>query len=155
MYFSSEECDQECIDQKEIGHKIWATQGRNREVKIISSSLLPSADSFHSLVCTTLVTPDSLGSAPRGWPQAQKLNHRHKYFTKKVFLSEGFLLTCVGAGLNCNKECTATESFILILQDAQQSRRCMKPEKAVKVNSSFSKHNWKKSVGHNKASVTV
>lgn len=38
VYFFSEVCYQECIDQKEIGHEIWANRGRNREVKIISSS---------------------------------------------------------------------------------------------------------------------
>lgn len=32
VYFFSEVCYQECVDQKEIGHEIWANRGRNREV---------------------------------------------------------------------------------------------------------------------------
>lgn len=145
VYFFSEVCYQECIDQKEIGHEIWANRGRNREVKIISSS-----SSLVLMVSSPWCAPPEWPQKvwelhPERHPQARKLNHRHKQYTKKVSLSKGSLPTCAGAGLNCNKQLPAADSLILILQDAQQNRTCVKPEKAMKVNCSFSKGNWKKS----------
>lgn len=140
-YFFREVCHQECTDQTEIGHEIWANQGRNRELKIISSSSLPSADGLQLLVCTTLVTPESLGAPPRRSCPSPKAKPQAQELHQKCVLSKSFLPTFVGAGLNCKKQHPTADSLILILRDAQQSRRCMKPEKAMKVNSSFSKAN--------------
>ena len=89
VYLFSEVCYQECIDQKEIGHEIWANQGRNREV-IISSSLLPSADGLQSLVCTTLVTPESLGAPPRRLPPSPKAKPQAQELHQKSVSIERF-----------------------------------------------------------------
>lgn len=124
--------------------------------RLISSSLLPSADGLQSPVRVSLVTPEVWELPPEGHPQAQKhKNQGHKYYTKTVSLLKCFLLTCLGAGLSYSKQRPAVDSLILILQDAQKSLRSMKTEKSMKVNSSFSKVNWKKYLGLDKASVTV
>lgn len=71
VYFFSEVCYQECIDQKEIGHEIWANQGRKGGEDYLFI-FLPSADGLQSLVCTTGVTPESLGAPPRTSPPSPK-----------------------------------------------------------------------------------
>lgn len=131
-------------------------QGRNREVRIISSFLLPSADGLQSLKCITLKTPGSLGAphrrplpSPKAKPQEQELHQKStsiKRFPPHLSCGRPELYT---------KQHLVADSLILILQDEQQSRRCVKPDKAMKINSSFSKANWIKSSGHNKASVMV
>lgn len=47
VYLSREVCSQECTDQMEIRCEIWAKQGRNKELKILSSSSLTSTDGLH------------------------------------------------------------------------------------------------------------
>lgn len=92
VYLCREVCYQECTDQMEIGHEIWANQSRNRELKILSSSSLAGVDGLQLLVCSTLVTLESLGAlsrrscpSPKAKPQAQELHQ--KYVSIKKFPS--------------------------------------------------------------------
>lgn len=108
------------------GDRSWNT---SRKKGGLRWSLHSHSLASHFTGCRPWWSPRAWSLPPEECPTSKSKPQR-KNCTNKVSLWEGFRPTCTGTGLNRIQQHTAAAIVILILQDAQQSHRCMEPEKS-------------------------